>query len=125
MKGRNIRARQENALTFKRGDLLVRVGCRRTLLRDTVNLGIERSLDALAHLRRRRFRKGEDKHAVEREFPAAHLRDDALHEDARLARSCRRRDEDVLPARFNRPLLIRRKAHVIRHPYLPPLLRRP
>ena len=65
VKGRNIRARQENALTFKRGDLLVRVGCRRTLLRDTVNLGIERSLDALAHLRRRRFRKGEDEHAVE------------------------------------------------------------
>ena len=65
VKGRNIRARQENALTFKRGDLLVRVGCRRTLLRDAANLGVERSLDALAHLRRRRFRKGEDEHAVE------------------------------------------------------------
>ena len=125
VKGRNIRARQENALTFKSDDLFISVGCRRMICSDAVNLDVERSLDALAHLRCRRFRKGEDKHAIKRKFPAPHPRNDALHEDARLARSCRRRDEDILPARINRLPLIRRKAHVIRHPYLPPLSRRP
>ena len=113
---RDIRSRKEDALTFERSDLFECAA----FLDNGINLGIECRLNALAHLRCSSLGKGEDEDTVQRQCPRTYLRDDALDQYARLSRPCRRCDEDVLPTRLNRFLLIGSKLHPLSHWISPP-----
>ena len=98
---RNRRAREQDDLPL---DVLDAVGLVLVLVR--VERLLERSLDALAHLARRRVRERHDEQLVDVAVAVQDLLDDALDEHGRLAGAGRRCDDEVLAFRIDGFLLI-------------------